>query len=414
MSSSNGFDSGVLKRLRAPKVKEAIGRVVEEWHSTIEAGRNGLDAPPTDMYAHGVAYRRLLAQRLKDLIEERVFRDLATPYTILATEVCSLAGEFLSVPPEDFARSYDRFVARVASEELGAWVRRLEPVTIHTFDRDELQLIEEGSDFRYTLPSGIELRDAGMTPVASHDDPSDLALRNFRLTIEGRATVAALSEAQREIVPVLRTTLQTFREANLFDVPDVQIDPGADVEEMQAKSRQRLGLFMKTLDLCFGRVPGKKALGGRRVRNAILLLTEADLTRHSMVRLALSMAAMEALLVADESAISESLARNAATLLQPKAGERPRHVTAIKGLYKLRSKIVHGESVDAAGEGADRAARVLASACVVATLQWREWMSRLGEDPDRSDLFLTELHNNGLTGKAMLGVSEELSQLLPG
>jgi hypothetical protein len=149
----------------------------------------------------------------------------------------------------------------------------------------------------------------------------------------------------------------------------------------------------------------------QRLRNAAHLLVEADNQDSVAVSLSLSFSAIEAMVCQKSQGIVDELSRNVASLLEPDKLNRMEAISAVKKLYNLRSKTLHGASV----EGDERAkwkARVLAAAVMKAVVEWREHVARMGDQASRDD-FLSELNSLSVTGNQMVGVSEALSKFIP-
>jgi hypothetical protein len=147
-----------------------------------------------------------------------------------------------------------------------------------------------------------------------------------------------------------------------------------------------------------------------RVRNAVLLLAEADAQQNGAISLSLCFSAVEALVCSRAEQITEELARRTVALLEPTSLDRPASIQAIKNLYKLRCNALHGSSLDDVRE-AHPSLRRLAAAVLRAVIEWSHYCRRMGDPPTQEE-FLKQLQNAEMTGTRMVGVPE-LQQYLP-
>jgi hypothetical protein len=147
-----------------------------------------------------------------------------------------------------------------------------------------------------------------------------------------------------------------------------------------------------------------------RVKNAVLLLAEADSHRNGAISLSLCFSAVEALVCSRAEQITEELARRTAALLEPNSLDRPGSIQAIKSLYKLRCNALHGSSFDDVRE-AHPLVRRLAAAVLRAMIEWIDYCRRMGDPPTQEE-FLKQLQNVEMTGTRMVGVPG-LQQYLP-
>jgi hypothetical protein len=93
--------------------------------------------------------------------------------------------------------------------------------------------------------------------------------------------------------------------------------------------------------------PTKKDSIARRLTTAVRLLRQADMQAANGVGLALSVAAVEAMLCRKGTDLANLFAENAATLLEPEPRFRADAVRWCKNLYGLRSDVFHGNALDA-------------------------------------------------------------------
>jgi hypothetical protein len=158
--------------------------------------------------------------------------------------------------------------------------------------------------------------------------------------------------------------------------------------------------------------PAKKTSSiGQRLRNAVHLLVEADNQPNESISLALSFAAIEALVCEKSDGIVDELSRNVAALLQPIAIDRPSVIKAVKQLYNIRSKALHGDRLDDDRQSRWKA-RMLAAAVLRGVTEWMDHVVKVGAEPNRVE-FLDELRTSAMTGHQMVGIDPRLSRLLP-
>ena len=164
--------------------------------------------------------------------------------------------------------------------------------------------------------------------------------------------------------------------------------------------------FIRTcLDAYYTRAGGKKDTFDRRIRNAVILLAESDQQRNEAVDLALSVAAMEALLGQRGPELALRLATNVATLLEPDLNVRGQAREFVQNLYDLRSRALHGDQVQ--GEAQVRSnARALAAAVLVAVVSRRDFLSRGGFDAESPADLLRELEQGHFREGRTVGVDD--------
>ncbi len=160
--------------------------------------------------------------------------------------------------------------------------------------------------------------------------------------------------------------------------------------------------------------PSKKDQLKRRLRNALLLMTEADAASHAAVKLALSCAAIEAIAVkkGSDTGITQAFSDNCAALLQPDAAKRIDTVRQIKKLYAGRSDLIHGNTIEEQPNLAHQA-WLLAAGVIRAVMQWMR-MKDLPNESLQDEQFFESLEIATRTAKPMDGVSPLLVQCLPG
>jgi hypothetical protein len=234
----------------------------------------------------------------------------------------------------------------------------------------------------------------------------DLMLRCVASGVSPGAFEAFAEEASRA-GKTLWNILQATRENALTEpTPWGELTKPADHES-----------FRQCLDVLL-RPPSKKNQLKRRLRNAIALMTEAEHARHSAVSLALWCAAVEALVCkkGGDVGISEALASNVATMLQPDPERRLDAMKRVKVLYGGRSDLVHGNTVEEQ-PALSRDARLLAAGVFRATMEWMRENGRIDESTVENTIaeaeFFDSIRRIDKTGRAMPGVPSYLVECLP-
>lgn len=139
----------------------------------------------------------------------------------------------------------------------------------------------------------------------------------------------------------------------------------------------------RCIDFYFG-TPTKKDSLDRRVRNAVHLLVQADAQPQDSIGLALSIAAIEALLGKKGTDLATVLAESVATLLEPELSRRADAVEFMKDLYDLRSRTLHGELTEGDSK-ARQNAREIAASVLIAIITNLDFAQRMGLEPKTPD-----------------------------
>jgi hypothetical protein len=151
--------------------------------------------------------------------------------------------------------------------------------------------------------------------------------------------------------------------------------------------------------------PTKKDSIARRLTTAVRLLRQADMQAANGVGLALSVAAVEAMLCRKGSDLANLFAENVATLLEPEPRFRADAVRWCKKLYGLRSDVFHGNALDATLEDFEDA-RVLAAAVLKGMIERRNYVRRIGGSVETPDDLLEEMARDKYTPGQTTGVEE--------
>ncbi len=208
--------------------------------------------------------------------------------------------------------------------------------------------------------------------------------------IKGRISLASLQKLYDQISRCLPSIIQSFSLLSQVD------------ENFFEKNG---ALIKNCLDLFFTEPTNKKDSIERRIRNAIHLLVESDNQTLDAIGLALSMAAMEAMLGQDDKEISEKLSTNIATLLEPELANRNNAKKFVKTLYGHRSNTLHGKKIDAESQ-VRKDTRHLAAAVFIAVLNRRDFLNRYDRKSETPEDLLKELYNITYKAGLLTGVPE--------
>lgn len=116
-----------------------------------------------------------------------------------------------------------------------------------------------------------------------------------------------------------------------------------------------------------------------------------------------SISALEAMLSRGKEAISEQLAMSVACLVEPSLPLRTSVIDAVKKLYSIRSKIVHGDFV-AVSRSDYTLSRKIAGAVMLAVVDREKFRNRIGLDPEPSADFVKHVYECAVTGRSVDGV----------
>jgi hypothetical protein len=225
----------------------------------------------------------------------------------------------------------------------------------------------------------------------------------FNAIIKGEISSASLQKLYGQISRALPSIIQSFVLLSPFKgEPFTNFNAIPFIDE---NFFDKNGALIKNcLDLFFTE-PAKKDSMERRIRNAIHLLVESDNQTVDAIGLALSMAAIEALLGQKEDGLSEKLGRRISTLLEPESSKRNNVEIFFKPLYSLRSDALHGTKIDAESQ-ARKNTRHLAAAVLIAVLNRRDFLMRSGYESETPDALLKELYDKTREAGQPMGVPE--------
>jgi hypothetical protein len=220
------------------------------------------------------------------------------------------------------------------------------------------------------------------------------------LTLNGSFSPQAWRQVRGVIPVLLRSLSLSFTLAwNECGVGPTKVGLPVVFEEGLA---DRLRFISRCLDVYY-RPPSKGDSFQRRLRNALMMLVEADRQTHDAIGLSLCFSALEAMLVDSKSSIVATLSENLAALLEPVAANRPRAVKVVAELYDTRSRVLHGDSLDF--DKTDDA-RLLAAAVLKALMEREDFIRRLGDKTEVPRELFAELKESRLSGRQVIGVAD--------
>ena len=222
-------------------------------------------------------------------------------------------------------------------------------------------------------------------------DALEILADQFRSVLKSllRSSAAAAAESTKE--------LEHVNIVSPFDATDLPI---AD-----SNALQRSVQFIRTsLNSYFARPKSKESLD-RRIRNAVTLLADADGQDNDALGIALAVMAIEALLSQRRKGISAALCDYVPTLLEPNIEQRNRASDFMKRAYDDRSRVLHGEKLDA-GEQRRKEIRLLAGGVLYGVINRVDFLRRSGSDPQTPDDLKNERREGKWSSGQLTGVPE--------
>jgi len=269
----------------------------------------------------------------------------------------------------------------------------------------------------YQSTSGFTIRLLGALPAA--DDNYGLSRGGLQHTaciqLEAectpRAIDTAIAESQQVFSSLVKcgVMLSTTRAAQYVSTTEKR---GSRREYMVTEgyliSDGELGPWYSFIPDCLNAYfshPSKKDSMSRRLATAIRLLTQADMQADNGVGLALSIAAVDAMLCGKGGDLTTIFAENVGTLLEPDPRLRADAVRWCKRLYRLRSDVLHGNVLNS--HPADLyAARLLGAAVLKAMIERRSFILRADGTAETPADLLMELADDKYTPGQTTGVAE--------
>ncbi len=338
-----------------------------------------------------------------------VINELPAPSPITADDLVEIAIEQLSGVPSDapdgFTRAYDRFVTFAILElegEHSTDVRNFfnlgEDWSLPPENHELADWFYEYSWFElWSSPSGFSL--LGTTGGRWEDCAKVLA----KLVAHCSERAFALVESDiGDVIQSVAKTAQFCSTDGPYSVPITFLAAGDGGRVLR-----------DCLDARFGIGSGKNDIL-ERLEMATTCLVDADNASSPEGTISKSFAAIETLVCKrQDDKKTQTIGSFVPTLLQPTSLGRTRKGEVLKKLYGLRSRVVHGDSVDVSLDAAEEVRRV-AAGVVRAVSSWRKHYIDMGwNDRTTWENFLDELRHASGDGKKVVGVDEDLSELLP-
>jgi hypothetical protein len=322
----------------------------------------------------------------------------------------------------DYDQSVERFLAQVGVIRVD--LHRSHPLSVGT---GRFAVIDD-DDFVYGIDSiplfksesGFAIYLLGALPAASRfGGESGWLDQEAYIQLEATCTEAALQQAGEEAKQVVATLIYSgdvlFRQKKSHEAVSTLL--AGKVKEALEEGLQTVAVLTKDGELgdwfsfipycleAFYAQPPKKDSINRRITTATRLLTQADMQADNSVGLALSVAAVEAMLCRKGSDLANMFSENASALLEPEPGSRSQAVEWCKKLYNLRSEVLHGTGFNATSTDVSHA-RLLAAAVLKAMVERRNFVRRMEGDVEKVDVLLKELFADKYTPGQLTGVEE--------
>lgn len=341
----------------------------------------------------------LARQQAERLFRSQLLNELARPQVITCDDLVESLWLAISGDASD---SWYEFFCRHVNGEASC------PRTSQPFVGIEGHfLVFDGMTNNYPMwrgATGMSVHCAGDAALDPDEDDHISTPRVVYFRVQGCCSVRALHDFREEVASALASVLKSIEvlkalEANDEWFPRTPVALNFPMREDDCLDTWPVG---QLLDATFAD-PGRKSSIDRRVRNAMHLLIESDQQRHDAIALSLAVAAIEALLCRGTTDLTVQIAENTATLLEPDSHLRALAERFVRGLYKARSRTLHGDVLEHEAEDRHHA-RQLAAAVLHAILERRAYQGRMGE-AESHDEFLCELGGSKWVGGEIPGVS---------
>ncbi len=372
--------------------------------------------------------------KLKEVIQAFIIDKLPLPAAITVEELTSIAIAHLAGVPlqdsehaVDIARAYQRFVDFAVLEieayrgtawnsfNFGHWTHCSEDewdaICDSSFsDATVLRLWSSASGFRLCIANPYRQLPDGWIEgrPAEEQMPVDVCGN-----LTGFCTPLALERAKEQLTGVIECIVKSL------DLSLTTSDGKATLWGLSPITCLIRGDGPRMISSClsaFLRQPqdGKNAQVLDRLHNAIVLLMYADQAGADPVALALSFAAIEAL-VCEHHELPEAkqIKRHVATLLVQDADIRKSRERVIDKLYDIRSQVMHGNRISASEEKS-LCVRRIAAGVLRGIVSWMAHQERMaGETADTSwKEFMDEVNAASRKPDIVVGVPD-LSELIP-
>lgn len=365
---------------------------------------------------------REIQEQLRDCFHEHFLAVLPLPSPVTVSDLMNSARLTLLDPTEDFDTRLSQF--RRIIGEMASVPRRTKPFPILSgyFWHQHTEISGSptaNQPVLWTDVNGFRLVLVGTLPTSDeYDDVQGDGMyvcsrRVVYARAEATCTHRALRAFRRDVQGALRTVLKSLELLKqLSDNPPrkgcwpfepLTIDSPSAPDLSSGEGRNECWVIEPLLEAFFTKSQKKDSMD-RRLRNALHLLVESDRQQHAGIALSLSMSAIESLLCRHGSDITNQVAENSATLLEPDARRRADAVKFVKRHYEARSRTLHGELLEHE-HALRRDARMLASGVLVAILERRDFQRRAGIESETPDALLGELRDSKYGDGEIPGVS---------
>lgn len=392
---------------------------------------------PTDMFLDAVIAG--LQHDCDVLLESAVLRPLGELGRCTFDDIKEAFQLHLTDLVGDGNEEYGRFVNWLDSSRKKWW--RSAPMPIgspslyYRLDRKEedyvLDYVLLGEPEIWKSPCGSFVVQVAGTMLAADDSPSitkeitkeGSEIWQLYVTILGKCTQRYFAEVQSRIIRALDALVNCYYailQAGIYEAFLAIANKRPEAQEVHDKyirladlsrfdDAETGGKFLTFLrdglTSALQEQAGKKNSVGRRIRNAVHLLTESQEQRFNGIGLSLAVAAIEALLCDSSEGVVNQFKERVAILLENDPQHREAAEDWAKRLYTIRSKVLHGESIDCTQQEI-RDARLVAAAVLKAMFERRTGVRRVhGSDETVEDL-LRELRSDKYLPQRLTFVEE--------
>ncbi len=274
---------------------------------------------------------------------------------------------------------------------------------------EDLDLGDQGPDEVRLLWSknGVNLRLLGKSYYKTMQGSK---LYHINAEVSGYMSKISCEQLQKELNYVLESVVRSISllETPKLIYPALYVD-GFPTIQWTESIENHIVFVQKCLDAYYFEPMKKKGKEtdsiDRRIRNAVHLLAESDTQSSNAIGLALSVAAIEALLSEKGAEIAEKLSVNVATLLEPDLSKRNNAIDFIKEIYNLRSRALHGNLIKQEDQVRLKA-RHLAAGVLSGIISRRDFLARLGYSPETPTHFLKDLRSTRYAPGQPMGIDE--------
>jgi len=399
----------VRNLLDAEQFRTAVSKELADWSKARAVNCYDIASLTDGLSEEEIDLNNVLSQKtglrtsnsgLANVITREIIEKLPQPAVIVKEDVLESAAEHLIVPgscPDE--QAYSQFVLSVLERLVPPQSANTPGIRSTPPERIDIWLMSP------SIPEGTRLAElpSGISIVFDEFVEIDQGLDFIKVSVQGVCSARALDLASRQCFEIMRAVVpRVFRQERGRSTEADDARRGFDTMDHIVVARLK-----QCLSMYFGAKSKKTTFQGRRIRNAVQLLVEADRQVNHAIGLALSFTAIESLLGEETQGIGDDIARKAATLLFPAAEDRHRVTVKIKKMYGDRSNCLHGKEITVEPEAREQV-RDLAGTVLRAVLDWMEFVSRLGDTESEAEEFFAHLQRAFYTGKSFDGPSDDL------